>query len=323
MDSIKQAPISFKPYLKSVIWGGKKICKYKGIDQTADNIGESWEISDVPGHVSVVDAGEYAGKSLDDLISLFGAQLLGDKVYEKYNGKFPLLIKIIDANDNLSVQVHPDDALAMKRHGSLGKTEMWYIISADKDARIYAGLNRHITPEIYEEKVKDGSFTDVLATHDSAAGDVFFLPAGRVHAIGAGNLLAEIQESSDITYRIFDYNRRDAAGNTRELHTEPAKDAIDYNVYPGYKSPAPSPDIKDAEIVSCSHFTVRRELIDGDMDLTFSPDSFTVLMCLEGEVTLRYSSGSMKLTAGMTVLLPALLNCISVSGAATLLSAQA
>ncbi len=323
MEKLISKPIRFSPYFKTVIWGGNRICKYKGISQTEDKIGESWEISGVHGHVSVVDSGEYAGLTLDQLIDRFGIQLLGEKVYKKYGGKFPLLIKFIDANDNLSVQVHPDDELAMKRHNSFGKTEMWYIIAADNNAKIYAGLSKQITPDIYEQKVADGSFTDVVATHDSASGDVFLLPAGRVHAIGAGNLLAEIQESSDITYRIFDYNRRDANGNTRELHTELAKDAIDYNVCSDYKSPSLSSDIKNAEIAKCSHFTVRRELIEGEAMLTFPPDSFTVLMCIEGEVSLRYLSGSMTLSAGNTLLLPAILSSVEVSGTATLLSAQA
>lgn len=323
MEEIKKVPIVFKPYLKSVIWGGNKICSCKGIAQEEDNIGESWEISDVPGHVSVVESGEYAGLSLDELIERFGPQLLGKKVMEKYDGKFPLLFKIIDANDNLSVQVHPDDALAKRRHNSLGKTEMWYIMATGKDAKIYAGLSQSITPEEYEAKVADGSFTDVLATHDSAPGDVFFLPAGRVHAIGAGNLLAEIQESSDITYRIFDYNRRDANGNTRELHTELAKDAIDYRVYDNYKTPAPASDIEKAELLACEYFKVERVTVEGETELSFSPDSFTAIMCLDGEMTLRYPAGEMNVAAAHTVLVPAALTSVKVSGKAKFLTVQA
>lgn len=323
MEELHQSPIFFTPYLKSVIWGGDKICAYKDIPQTSEKIGESWEISAVPGHVSTVSQGPYRGLTLNDLIKRFGEQLLGESVYMKYNGQFPLLIKIIDANDNLSVQVHPDDALAMKRHHCLGKTEMWYIIDADEDAKIYAGLNRAITPDIYEQKVDDGTFTDVLATHDSAPGDVFFLPAGRIHAIGAGNLLAEIQESSDITYRIFDYNRRDASGSTRELHTELAKDAIDYKVYNDYKSPAPDTATKDAELVKCSHFDVRRILVDGKSSLSFRPDSFTVVMCLDGEVQIICPTGSYLICKGQTTLLPAALSCVNLTGNGVLLTAQA
>ena len=323
MEQIKSEPIAFKPYLKPVIWGGDKICRYKHIAPEQDKIGESWEISAVPGHVSVVDGGEYDGFTLDQLIERFGPQLLGKRVYEKYRGEFPLLIKLIDANDNLSIQVHPDDTMAMRRHNSRGKSEMWYIISSGSDARIYSGLNRQITPEAYERMVADGTFTDAVATHDSTPGDVFFLPAGRVHAIGAGNFLAEIQESSDITYRIFDYNRRDANGNLRELHTELAKDAIDYRVYPDYKSAPPSATEKDAKITECPHFTVRRILVDGESTHTFSTDSFTVLMCVGGEATIGYAAGSVTVREGTTLLLPATLSVVTAKGCATLLAAQA
>jgi len=319
MERIKNEPIIFAPYLKSVIWGGNKICKYKDILQETENIGESWEISAVPGHVSVVEWGEYAGLSLTELIDRFGPNLLGEKVYQKYGGEFPLLIKLIDANDNLSVQVHPDDKLAKIRHNCLGKTEMWYIISADRGAKIYSGFNKTISPEEYENKVADGSLIDVLATHDSNPGDVFYLPAGRVHAIGAGNLLAEIQESSDITYRIFDYNRKDANGNTRELHTEQAKDAIDYKVYNDYKSESPSDSIIDAEIVKCSHFDIRRVVVNGDIELDFNPGSFTVVICLRG----TFIIGDTTIAQGHTVLLPATFNHVTVKGNATILTAQA
>ena len=319
---IKKEPIRFIPYLKSVIWGGEKICKYKGIEQTEANIGESWEISAVPGHVSVVADGPYKGMSLTELIDCFGQELLGKEVMEKYDGKFPLLVKLIDANDNLSVQVHPDDELAKERHGSLGKTEMWYIIDTDKGAKIYSGLNREMTADQYVERVGNDTIEEVLAVHDSHPGDVFFLPAGRVHAIGAGNLLAEIQESSDITYRIYDYGRRDAQGNSRELHTELAKDAIDYSYYDDYKSPSADCNHADVEIAKCDHFAVNRLLLDGKMDLHFSDASFTVLMCLEGDVSVEYEGGVMVLKSGETLLLPAALTSMTLKGRGTLLTAR-
>lgn len=318
-ETMINAPLKFVPYLKDVIWGGNKICAYKGIAQTKPNIGESWEISAVPGHESVVSEGEYKGQSLTDLIARFGAELLGDKVMEHYDGKFPLLIKLIDAADNLSVQVHPDDALAQQRHNSLGKTEMWYIIQADKDAKIFAGLNTEMTPEDYVNRVAAGTFAETLAVHKSNPGDVFFLPAGRVHAIGAGNLLAEIQESSDITYRIYDYDRRDAAGNPRELHTEQAKDAIDYTIHSEYKNPPVPADVADCEIVKCDHFTTNRILLNGEQQLSLTSSSFTVIICLEGEVTLKYPAGEMTVTAGNTVLVPAAMTDLVASGKATLL----
>lgn len=321
--TIEKAPIRFIPYYKTVIWGGTKICDYQGVRQSEPNVGECWEISAVDGHESVVESGPYAGKSISELIGMFGAQLLGAKVMEKYHGRFPLLVKLIDANDNLSVQVHPDDDMARERHDSLGKTELWYIIQAEKGAKIYSGMRVAIDPRQYQEHVAAGTFEDLVAVHDSAPGDVFFLPAGRVHAIGAGNFLAEIQESSDVTYRIYDYNRRDAAGNLRELHTELAKDAIDYQVYDDYKSPPVPDDVADVEIVNCDHFVVRRVKVDGRISLTFNPESFAVVMCLEGEVTLEYPGGADRLTRGCAVLCPAVMTSVEVSGKATLLISQA
>lgn len=316
---IAKAPLRFKPYLKSVIWGGNKICSFKGIEQPEPNIGESWEISAVPGHESVVDGGVYDGLTILDRIETFGPSLLGEVVYERYSGNFPLLIKLIDANDNLSVQVHPDDSLARKRHGCLGKTEMWYIIDADKEARIYTGLQMELTPEEYEKRVESNKLMEALAIHGSNPGDVFFLPAGRVHAIGAGNLLAEIQESSDVTYRIYDYGRRDKDGNERELHTELAKDAIDFKVYPDYKKPPVDNRENHAELVSCEHFTTHRLLLEGEWNLSLNPESFTVVMCVEGSALLSYPAGQMALNAGQTLLIPAVLTDVHLEGNAVIL----
>lgn len=321
-EELEKAPICFIPYLKSVVWGGDRICRYKGIAQKEENIGESWEISAVPGHESIVAEGKYLGWSLTELIEHFGSDFIGEKVYRKYNGSFPLLVKLIDAHENLSVQVHPDDNLAMKRHNCLGKTEMWYIIKTDKNARIFSGLNRSISPEEYEDYVLNDNISSVLAEHESNPGDIFFLPAGRVHAIGAGNLLAEIQESSDITYRIYDYGRKDKNGNKRELHTQLAKAAIDFNFHNNYKTPHPSPEEKISEIVSCSHFKTKRILLDGLMSLDLDNSSFTILICLEGEVKVLYSGGEKILKAGYTVLLPACLDHIVLSGKGTLLKSR-
>ncbi|MCM1519946.1 MAG: mannose-6-phosphate isomerase [Lachnoclostridium sp.] len=319
MEQIINEPILFTPYFKNVLWGGNKICQYKGISQQGECIGESWEISSLPGYVSVVKSGRYKGLSLNELIDRFGEQLLGDRVYAKYSGKFPLLVKLIDASDNLSIQVHPNDELAKERHNCMGKTEMWYIISTDKDSRIYAGLSRQITPDEYEKKVADGSFTDVITIHGSKPGDFYFLPAGCVHAIGTGNFLAEIQESSDITYRIFDYNRKDKNGNLRELHTSLAKDAIDYTVR-NHKI-EPKPDGSGA-IVACEHFNVKKVIVDGEIVLKFKPDSFTVIMCIEGDITYSTEEGICSLAKGHTILLPATMTEFTVTGKATLLIAR-
>ena len=319
---IKKAPIIFAPYLKTVVWGGEKICDYKGIPQKEPNIGESWEISAVPDHESVVSEGEYKGKTITSLVETFGESLVGKKVVEKYGKQFPLLIKFIHAKDNLSVQVHPNDELAMKRHGSLGKSEVWYIISSEKGAKIYSGLSVKMNPEEYMERVKNGTFEETLAVHESNPGDVFYLPAGRVHAIGAGNLLAEIQESSDITYRIYDYNRKDANGNPRELHVEQARDAIDYNVYSDYKSPRQPEDEEVTELVNSEHFIARRIKIDGERKIFMDGASFVALMSIEGEVTLTCEEGKAHFIAGQTVLVPAASTYFTLSGKAILLSSE-
>lgn len=315
-------PLKFHPYLKSVLWGGDSICPYKGIESSEKNIGESWEISVVPGHVSKVSEGDFSGRSLTELIDMYGSLLLGTEVFERYNGRFPLLIKFIDAADNLSVQVHPDDRLALERHGSLGKTEMWYIIRSERGAKIYSGFNRSISPDEYVGLVESGSFADILAVHDSAPGDVFFIPAGRVHAIGAGNMLLEIQESSDVTYRIYDYDRRDAEGNPRELHTELAKDALDYRVYDNYKNP-PLPDGEtDSEIVSCEHFTTRRVKLDGTKTIENDGRSFIVLICADGEADLIAGNKRMHLQQGSTVLIPASISEFVLNGKATIITTR-
>ena len=319
-------PLHFTPYLKSVIWGGESIAPFKGIVTDQKAIGESWEISAVPGKVSIVDRGAFKGKSLTELIEEFGADLVGTGVYARYGKNFPLLIKIIDAKDNLSVQVHPDDELAAKRHNCPGKTEMWHIIDTAPDAKIYVGLKEKITPDEYERRVADNTIMDVIDSYDSAPGDTFFLPAGRIHAIGAGNLLAEIQETSDITYRIYDYDRRDADGNPRELHTGQARDAIDYTVYPNYKNePAPA-GVADVDLVNCSHFDVRRILLDGtaDVSMRHTRRSFMIVMCLDGEATLKYGAdgGEVKITRGETLLFPAVIGDLTATGTGILLQVE-
>ncbi|MDE6206944.1 MAG: class I mannose-6-phosphate isomerase [Muribaculaceae bacterium] len=319
---IEKKALIFTPYLKSVIWGGSKICSLKGIPQPAEKIGESWEISAIPSHLSIVADGRYKGLNINELIDRFGADILGTKVAEKYHGAFPLLIKLIDAADDLSVQVHPDDDLAMARHCTLGKSEMWYIIDADADARIYAGLNCRMTPDGYVQRVQEGTFASAVASHPSAPGYIFFLPAGRVHAIGAGNFVAEIQQSSDITYRIYDYDRRDADGHTRQLHADLAKDAIDYNVYSDYTNISLPPEQDDAPIVSCDQFATRRIKLNGTHTITLDGSTFVVVMCIEGAVTISAPDGDITITAGHTALVPAAVGEAILSGNALLLTAQ-
>ena len=229
-------PLKFEDILKPVIWGGNEICKFKDVTPKLEGIGESWEISQVEGNVSVVADGEYKGATLTEVMEKEGVALMGKHVIERFGKDFPLLIKFIDARDFLSIQVHPDDTLAKERHNSFGKTEMWYVISAVEGAGLYSGFSQEITPEEYVERIENNTITDVLQFHEVKSGDVFFLPAGRVHAIGKGIFIAEIQQNSNITYRIYDYNRKDKNGNGRELHTELAKDAIDYKLYNDLKT---------------------------------------------------------------------------------------
>ena len=314
-------PFKFEPYLKSVLWGGEKIAKYKGIVTDQHNIGESWEISGVDGHESVVAEGDDKGLNLRQIIEKYKGDLVGNAVYAKYGDTFPLLVKIIDAKGDLSVQVHPDDTLAKARHNSYGKTEMWYIIDAEEGAPIYAGLSKQITPEEYEKLVAENAIMDVIARHDSHAGDLFFLPAGRIHAIGAGNLLAEIQQTSDITYRVYDFDRRDANGNPRELHTEQAKDAIDYTVYPEYKSEYDRNGKSATPLVKCQYFDVKREIIDGVSTIDASTDSFMIIMCLGGEATITDNLGGVThVKKGESILVPAVITSMKAEGKATFMT---
>ena len=300
-------PFTFQPILKKIIWGGSEICPFKGITPVQEGIGESWELSHVDGNFSVVAEGELAGKSLDELIRTYGKQLVGGQVMERFGTRFPLLIKFIDARDNLSIQVHPNDELAKARHNSFGKTEMWYVIKAAPGAALYSGFSKQIDADEYVERVKNNTFMDVLQRYDVAEGDVFFLPAGRVHAIGAGCFIAEIQQTSNITYRIYDYNRKDANGNTRELHTELAKDAIDYTLYPDYRTHYKAHTNATIELAACKYFTTNLLDIDVTMTRDFSElDSFVVYICMGGSATLQDNKGNkLQIHQGQTVLISA------------------
>ncbi|MDD4515253.1 type I phosphomannose isomerase catalytic subunit [Massilibacteroides sp.] len=300
-------PFTFRPILKSVIWGGADICPFKGITPVQKGIGESWEVSHVEGNVSVVENGSLAGKSLDELIQTYGKRLMGEKVVARFGNTFPLLIKFIDACDNLSIQVHPDDELARKRHNSFGKTEMWYVIKASSEAALYSGFSQQIDAEEYVKRVENNTIMDVLQRYDVNAGDVFFLPAGRVHAIGAGCFVAEIQQTSNITYRIYDYDRRDANGNGRELHTELAKDAIDYTLYPDYRTHYTRKENEKVELVSCPYFTTNLLEYDTPYKRDSSGiDSFLIYICMAGNAVIKDNNGQeINVKQGQTVLIPA------------------
>lgn len=316
MNTPNLPPLKFRPILKSVVWGGEKIAPFKGIETNQEKIGESWEISGVAGNESIVDNGPDAGKTLPQMIEKYGAALVGQKNIDRFGTMFPLLIKIIDAAGNLSLQVHPDDELARRRHNSLGKTEMWYIVDTDPGATICSGLSAEITPEEYVERVGNNTLMEVVANHVSHPGDVFFLPAGRIHAIGAGNLLVEVQETSDITYRIYDYGRVDAkTGLPRQLHTEEAKDAIDYTVYPSYVAPKNKEVGGITELVGCSHFNVFLVDIDGEKIFYRNGESFTTMTCIDGHLTVTDEQGNtIELHRGESALIPAMNRRYSVDG---------
>lgn len=300
------APLKFRPYFKPVIWGGEKIAKYKGVTIDSDCIGESWELSAVPGYESVVAEGPLAGKTITQLAEELGADLLGTKTVAKHGKTFPLLIKLIDARSDLSVQVHPNDELAKVRHNCAGKTEMWYVVDCEKDANIYCGLAAPLTPQGYVEKIADNTIMNAVSAHKSAPGQFYFIPAGTIHAIGAGNLIAEIQQSSDITYRVYDYDRRDAQGNPRQLHTEEAKDAIDY-AYP--HSVKPTAEIfaqTTAAAVKSDYFTVDFVTENNKViDYKGNGESFVLFMVVKGQLDITIAGNTTAVKQGETVLIPA------------------
>lgn len=310
-------PLTFKPILKKVIWGGSDICPFKGISPVQEGIGESWELSHVDGDYSIVAEGELADKSLDELIKSYGKELLGEHVMERFGTRFPLLIKFIDARDNLSIQVHPNDELAKARHNSFGKTEMWYVIKANNNAFLYSGFSQQIDAEEYVKRVQDNTIMDVLKRYDVQEGDVFFLPAGRVHAIGAGCFIAEIQQTSNITYRIYDYNRKDKNGNTRELHTELAKDAIDYTLYPDYKTHYKAHSNATVNLADCKYFTTNLIDMDTTMTRNFEElDSFVVYICMDGKAVITDDKGyEIHVHQGQTVLIPACTKSVTIAPA--------
>lgn len=300
-------PYLFQPILKEIIWGGTDIRPFKGMTPTQEKIGESWELSHVDGDFSVVTYGADKGKTIDELIREYGESLLGSEVMKRFGTRFPLLIKFIDARDDLSIQVHPDDVLAEKRHHSFGKTEMWYVIKATPDAALYCGFSQPIDADEYVRRVEDNSIMEVLKRYNVTAGDVFFLPAGRVHAIGAGCFIAEIQQTSNITYRIYDYNRKGADGKGRELHTELAKDAIDYTFQSDYRTHYTSQPGAAVELVQCPYFTTRLLETETPMMRDYATlDSFVVYICMAGSVELRDDNGNeLTVSQGQTVLFPA------------------
>ena len=300
-------PIKLKPIYLDKIWGGNRMKTILNKDfGTLPNCGESWEISGVEGNISVVENGFLAGNNLQELVEIYMGDLVGDKVFEKFGVEFPLLIKFIDAQQDLSIQVHPNDELSKKRHNAYGKTEMWYVIDTEKEALINSGFNGEITKEKYLEHIEKGTLTDILHYDKAKNGDVYFIPAGRIHAIGKGVLVAEIQQTSDVTYRIFDYNRKDDKGNLRELHSDLAIDAIDYSYMEDYKTKYDVKLNKSSELVSCNYFVTNILQFNTVIEKDYNQlDSFIIYMNLEGEFEIEYYGKSVTVNKGETVLIPA------------------
>lgn len=300
-------PLKFEPILKQTLWGGDKIVPFKHLDSSLNGVGESWEISGVENSESVVVNGPDKGLTLADMVRRYREELVGEENYSRFGNKFPLLIKFIDAKQDLSIQVHPADELAKKRHNSMGKTEMWYVVEADKGAKLRSGFSEEITPKEYKERVLNNTITDVLQEYDIQKGDVFFLPAGRVHSIGAGAFIAEIQQTSDITYRIYDFNRKDAQGKTRELHTDLAREAIDYEVLADYRTTYESVPNEPVELVACPYFTTSLYEMNEKITCDYSElDSFVIFVCVDGTCTVVDNEAhELTMRAGESILFPA------------------
>ena len=308
-------PLKFKAIFKDKIWGGQKIKTVLNKDfGDLPNCGETWEISGVKGNISVVNEGPFKGENLQNLLKKYKDELVGISVYNKFGDEFPLLVKFIDANDDLSVQVHPNDELAMKRHKSFGKTEMWYIFQADEDATLNSGFNRPLTKEQYQEYFDKGELMDILNIEKVKNDDVYFLPAGRVHYIGKGCLLAEIQQTSDVTYRMYDFDRTDDAGNKRELHTAESLEAIDFSFYKNYRTEYEDKENEIVDLVSCEYFTTNKLYYNTPVVRDHSAlDSFVIYVCMEGSLTLEFDNGIVDMQKGEGVLVPASISKLTLS----------
>ncbi|CAH0334940.1 Putative mannose-6-phosphate isomerase YvyI [Flavobacterium sp. CECT 9288] len=315
---MKFYPLQFEPILKERIWGGEKLKKVLGKSITSAITGESWELSAVAGDISVVANGDWKGKSLTSLLEEFPEEILGTNVYRKFGCQFPLLFKYLDAREDLSIQVHPNDALAKARHKSFGKTEMWYIMQADADAEIIVGFKNKSNAAEYVSCLKEKSLLSILDQKKVAAGDVFFLETGTVHAIGAGMVVAEIQQTSDITYRIYDFDRVDANGNTRELHVDLALDAINYNTVDTQRHYLKAVNVSN-EVVHCPYFTTNFLPLDGEVLMNKTNESFTVYMCVDGNFSLKLNEKVYQYKKGDTLLIPAQISTYVLSGKASIL----
>jgi mannose-6-phosphate isomerase len=302
-------PLKFETVLKEKVWGGDALAtRFNKRANESLSIGESWELSAVAENQSVVSNGFLAGNNIEELIEVYMGDITGDSIFEKFGNEFPLLIKFIEAREDLSIQVHPNNDLARKRHNAYGKTEMWYILESKPGSKIYTGFKDGVTKENYEEAVKKGSIDKLLNIETAEPGDAFFTPAGRVHAIGAGIVLVEIQQTSDITYRIFDWNRKNTGKEKRELHTDLALEAIDFKQSGKNKIRVEPVINKSGNLVSCEFFNTDILAFNRPLEKEYySNDSFVVYICIEGEFLICWDDNSDKVTKGETVLLPAMI----------------
>lgn len=298
--------LQFNALLKTTIWGGEEVTALKKLENAPEQVGESWEISGVPGNETVVADGEFKGETLEKLIERFGAELVGKRNIERYGTTFPLLIKFISAAQDLSIQVHPDDAMAQRMGHPYGKTEMWYIVHTQPGASLCSGFNADFSADGYTKSLADGTLMNHLSRHETRPGDCFFIPAGRIHSIGAGNFLVEIQQSSNDTFRVYDFDRTDAEGHKRELHVAQAREALDYKAYPEYRTQYEPHPNDCTPLVDCPQFTTRLYELTAPLKADYTDiDSFVILIAFEGAATLRYAEGELTLRAGESVLFPA------------------
>ncbi|QCW99247.1 mannose-6-phosphate isomerase [Aggregatimonas sangjinii] len=298
-------PLKFRPILKERLWGGEKLGSVLGKSIESDSTGESWELSAVAGDVSVIENGPLRGTSLQTLINTEKEALLGKSVYSRFGTEFPILIKFIDAKKDLSIQLHPNDELAKKRHNSFGKTEMWYVMDADTNAELIVGFNKNVSQEEYAQSLENDTLLNLLNYEKVKEGDTFFINTGKIHAIGAGVLLAEIQQTSDITYRVFDFNRRDKNGNLRELHTDQALDAIDYEQKDDFKVAYPQMENVVNPMVDCPYFKTNFFELTENIEQDISErDSFIIYICVDGAVEIVNENGAATIQKGETVLVP-------------------
>lgn len=298
-------PLKFQPILKDKIWGGQKLKTLLNKNSDLPNIGESWEISDVEGDTSIVANGSLKGQSLKQLLETYKEDLIGLQNHRIFNDKFPLLIKFIDAKEDLSIQLHPNDELAAKRHNSFGKTEMWYTLQADEGANLMVGFNQEMTPKKYLNHLKNKTLTEILNFDKVKTGDTYFIEVGRIHAIGAGVMVAEIQQTSDITYRVYDWDRVDDDGNERELHNDLAIDAFDFDMPDNFRVSYDKKENQSNQMVSCPYFTTNYLKINKKIHKENHHDSFIIYMCVDGEAEILANNFYETIKNGETILLPA------------------